>query len=229
MDIEKFNTVKEHFQLISFAAAAPIFMLIAAHIISCKFSYIMNSLSIVKLTWAFISFLGRENLGIQNTIKRFIISALLIFICFFEMTNRQYFLEKPYMIGVDFFFTFISLAKYYFQWINYFLKVGGILENAYLIQTTITSVAVWKTYDPTVQDRMLPFALAYTVSAIYYAIFYIIQFYIIQKGKRLASESEPSKKEEALNNKEEDASSKNEKAELDPDDKKSETKTQKKD
>lgn len=198
MDISTYDKFKEHLHLISFAAASPVFILIATHIITCKFSFTMNSLSIVKLTWAFISFLGRENLGLQHTIKRLIISILLIGICVFEMTNRQYFLDNTYIIGIDFFFTFVSLMKYYFQWINYYLKVAGLLENAYLIQTTITAVAVWKTHDSTVQDHMMPFALAYAGSAIYYALLFIIQFYVIQKGQKLTPESETNEKVEDI-------------------------------
>ena len=146
MKIEHYEKIKEHFQLICFAAASPVFMLIATHIFSCKFSFLMNTLSIVKITWGILSFLGRENLGIINTMKRLVISALLFSMCYFEMTNRQFFIINPHFIGIDFFFTFVLIIRYYFQWIYYYLQVGGILENTYLIQTTITAVTVWKTY-----------------------------------------------------------------------------------
>lgn len=196
MDIDNYNKIKEHLHLICFAAGSPVFMLIASHVIACRFKYVMNTLSIVKLTWSFISFLGREELGIYHTIYRLVISVILIGICIFEMSNRQFFLDKPFMIGVDFFFTFYRLVRYYFQWVKYYLRVDGILEDAYLLQTAITAVAVWKTYDKSVKDRMLPFAVAYIASIAYYTVFFIIQFYIIQKGQKLSPDSEDDKKEE---------------------------------
>lgn len=232
--MENYNNIKNHFHLICFAAGSPIFAIIATHIIGCKFSFIMNALSITKLTWALISFIGREDLGVTNTIKRLIISTMLISMCYFEMTNRQYFLDHTYMIGIDYFFTFIAPTKYYFQWINYYLKVGGILEKSYLIQTTLNAVAVWKTYDPTVEDRVLPFALDYIISIIYSAIFYIIQFYIIQKGVKLTPEPENTEKEVTKsakkektdsNKKDENTETEEEKNKLDPNHKSKKVKT----
>ncbi|OHT01693.1 hypothetical protein TRFO_31388 [Tritrichomonas foetus] len=182
--VDTYNTIQEHWNRFAFGISTPVFINLITHIFACRYHFLISSLSVVKLTWATLTFLGNESKGIRETLVRLFKAAILIGLCLAELWYKDVIPTQPeysFAIFLDCFITFLMPFKFYYKYANVHIHIGGLLDNCFWIQAIIGALAAWKTHDPTTEDRMLPFALAYAASPLYYLVLYILEVYVLKK------------------------------------------------
>ena len=175
--MEKWEAIKSQWDRMVFGVGSPEILMVLVHLCTCKFEYLIASLILIKVTYVVrVAYL--ENNGIA---KKIFASLFSLGICFIEFWYQKELIKYSYVLFIDSMITFYRPFKFYYNFVNRRIKVGGFLDNFFWIHDACASVAVWKLYDPSTLDSSLPFAIAYLAPPLVYFIFYVFEVYVLKR------------------------------------------------